>query len=307
MLTDPEVRQAVQAARHPLIHLRPALKLRSSRARRRLRARPRSPWLRRWGRGRDRAGLPTGRTPIPLYDALAARHERGAIDLSGPAASTSTSWCCRPRPADLPLLHGAPRLGPHRPEAGALRHPGRAAPDLEAECRRYEGAIEAAGGLDLACWVGRGRPRRVQHAGPDHPAHPRHPAAGRARGLARRPAGGVAAARAHHGASGPSQGAPPSWCSPLGRQGHGGPGALVRGPEDPAGPAPFSASTPTWRCCWTGSGLGALTRRQREEAPARYCAGVFPVQRLNERWNALASEKPRRKAASPMARLSSDR
>jgi glucosamine-6-phosphate deaminase len=27
--------------------------------------------------------LPTGRTAIPLYDALAARHERGAIDLSG--------------------------------------------------------------------------------------------------------------------------------------------------------------------------------------------------------------------------------
>ena len=27
--------------------------------------------------------LPTGRTPIPLYDAMAARHEKGAIDLSG--------------------------------------------------------------------------------------------------------------------------------------------------------------------------------------------------------------------------------
>jgi len=27
--------------------------------------------------------LPTGRTPIPLYDALASRHEKGAVDLSG--------------------------------------------------------------------------------------------------------------------------------------------------------------------------------------------------------------------------------
>ena len=46
--------------------------------------------------------------------------------------------------------------------------PNGAAADLEAECRRYEHAITAAGGLDLALLgVGRGRPHRVQHAGAD--------------------------------------------------------------------------------------------------------------------------------------------
>jgi len=95
--------------------------------------------------------LPTGRTPIPLYDALAARHERGAIDLSGargfnldelvlPAGDPRTfrSYMAR-------YAWGRTGLNPERceiPDGGAA--------DLEAECRRYEAAIEEAGGLDLA-------------------------------------------------------------------------------------------------------------------------------------------------------------
>src|SRR5262249_48479273 len=42
-------------------------------------------------------------------------------------------------------------------------------------------------------------------------------------------------------------------------------------------------------------------------AAFRNSAGVCPVQRLNERWNALASEKPSRKAASAIGRSSSAR
>ena len=95
--------------------------------------------------------LPTGRTPIPLYDALAARHQRGAIDLSG-ARGFNLDELVLP-PADPRTFrsymerHAWGRTGLKRercdiPDGGAA--------DLEAECRRYEAAIEAAGGIDLA-------------------------------------------------------------------------------------------------------------------------------------------------------------
>lgn len=38
----------------------------------------------------------------------------------------------------------------------------------------------------------------------------------------------------------------------------------------------------------------------------RTCEGVWPVQRLKARWNALGSEKPNRKATSPSARCLSE-
>jgi glucosamine-6-phosphate deaminase len=95
--------------------------------------------------------LPTGRTPIPLYDELARRHAAGAIRLS------------RARGFNLDEL-ALPRNDPRTFRAFMERHaweriglprercdiPDGAAPDLEAECRRYEDAIGAAGGLDLA-------------------------------------------------------------------------------------------------------------------------------------------------------------
>ena len=95
--------------------------------------------------------LPTGRTPIPLYDELARRHAAGAIDLT------------RARGFNLDEL-ALPRDDPRTFHAFMERHawgrtglsrercdiPDGAAPDLDAECRRYEDAISAAGGLDLA-------------------------------------------------------------------------------------------------------------------------------------------------------------
>jgi len=95
--------------------------------------------------------LPTGRTPIPLYDAMAARHEKGAIDLSG-ARGFNLDELALP-PADPRTFraymerHAWGRTGLKR-ERCAI--PDGGAADLEAECRRYEAAIEAAGGLDLA-------------------------------------------------------------------------------------------------------------------------------------------------------------
>jgi glucosamine-6-phosphate deaminase len=95
--------------------------------------------------------LPTGRTPIPLYDAVAARHQKGAIDLSGargfnldelvlPSSDPRTFRSYMER-------HAWGRTGLKRercdiPDGGAA--------DLEEECRRYEAAMEAAGGIDLA-------------------------------------------------------------------------------------------------------------------------------------------------------------
>jgi glucosamine-6-phosphate deaminase len=95
--------------------------------------------------------LPTGRTPVPLYDELAARHARGAADLSRVRGFNLD---------ELVLPHGDPRtfrafMEQHAWGRTGLRRdrcdiPDGAAPDLEAECRRYEHAIAAAGGLDLA-------------------------------------------------------------------------------------------------------------------------------------------------------------
>ena len=95
--------------------------------------------------------LPTGRTPIPLYDALAARRDRGAIDLSG-ARGFNLDELALP-PADPRTFrsymerHAWGRTGLKR-ERCAIPDGGAAA--LEEECRRYEAAIEEAGGLDLA-------------------------------------------------------------------------------------------------------------------------------------------------------------
>jgi glucosamine-6-phosphate deaminase len=94
-------------------------------------------------------GLPTGRTPLGLYREL--RERSGGIDWSrvrtfnldefaGLAASNPNSYRAFMQaelfdhvsidPANIGFLHGA-------------------APDLKAECRRYEDAIAAAGGIDL--------------------------------------------------------------------------------------------------------------------------------------------------------------
>jgi glucosamine-6-phosphate deaminase len=94
--------------------------------------------------------LPTGRTPIPLYHALAARHDKGAVDLSRARGFNLD---------ELVLPVGDPRTFRSYMErlawgrTGLKRErcdiPDGGAPDLESECRRYEAAIEAAGGLDL--------------------------------------------------------------------------------------------------------------------------------------------------------------
>lgn len=96
-------------------------------------------------------GLPTGRTPIRLYHELGRLHQSGAADFSG-----VTTF-------NLDEFLGIPPEHPGSYRSFMQEHffsrvnipPGRihllngTAPDPDAECRRYESAIEEAGGIDL--------------------------------------------------------------------------------------------------------------------------------------------------------------
>jgi glucosamine-6-phosphate deaminase len=96
-------------------------------------------------------GLPTGRTPIPIYRRLAALVTKGAADFSRVTTFNLDEF------VGLPPDHpGSYRAFMHRHVLGPLRiDPERAhfldgvAPDLDAECERYEAAIAAEGGIDI--------------------------------------------------------------------------------------------------------------------------------------------------------------
>ena len=96
-------------------------------------------------------GLPTGRTPIPLYRELVRLHQAGGIDFSR-AATFNLDEFLGLSPRD-PRSYRAfmqrhlfdhVNLPPRRIQFlnGATR-------DVDRECRRYERAIERAGGIDL--------------------------------------------------------------------------------------------------------------------------------------------------------------
>jgi glucosamine-6-phosphate deaminase len=95
--------------------------------------------------------LPTGRTPVPLYDELARRRAAGWDGLASARGFNLD---------EVVLPAGDPRsfhafMGRHAWGRTGLRRercdiPDGAARDLEAECRRYEAALAVAGGIDLA-------------------------------------------------------------------------------------------------------------------------------------------------------------
>jgi glucosamine-6-phosphate deaminase len=96
-------------------------------------------------------GLPTGRTPIPLYRELVRLHRAGRVDFG------------RATTFNLDEFLGIAATDPHSYRAFMQRHlfacvnlaPRRihfldgATRDAAAECRRYERAIDRAGGIDL--------------------------------------------------------------------------------------------------------------------------------------------------------------
>ena len=95
--------------------------------------------------------LPTGRTPIPFYDELAARHAVGSLDLTR-ARGFNLDEVVLPRhdPRTFRAFmeqHAWGRTGLRRDRCDI---PDGEAPDLEAECVRYERAITDAGGIGVA-------------------------------------------------------------------------------------------------------------------------------------------------------------
>ena len=95
--------------------------------------------------------LPTGRTPIPFYDELAARSAAGRLDLTR-ARGFNLDELVLPRhdPRTFRAFmeqHAWGRTGLRRDRCDI---PDGAAPDLEAECLRYERALTDAGGIGVA-------------------------------------------------------------------------------------------------------------------------------------------------------------
>jgi len=96
-------------------------------------------------------GLPTGRTPIPLYRELVRLHRTGRADFSRATTFNLDEFVGLERD-DPRGYHGFMRrhLFDHinlEPRRTHLLNG--AAPDLDKECVRYERAIEKAGGIDL--------------------------------------------------------------------------------------------------------------------------------------------------------------
>ncbi len=95
--------------------------------------------------------LPTGRTPIPFYADLQARHARGELKLASASAFNLDELILPPEDPrtfrSFMERHAWRKIG-LAPERCAIPNP--LAGDLAGECVRYEAAIVAAGGIDLA-------------------------------------------------------------------------------------------------------------------------------------------------------------
>lgn len=101
--------------------------------------------------------MPTGKTPIGLYGELVRRSHLGVLDLTEARIFNLDEYCGIPA-ADPSSF--AATLHRHLIEPCGLRAAqvclfDGAATDLEAECRRYERALAACGGIDL-CVLGVG-------------------------------------------------------------------------------------------------------------------------------------------------------
>ncbi len=96
-------------------------------------------------------GLPTGSSPLGLYDRLAALHGRGALSFRDVVTFNMDEYVGLPE--DHPQSyhsfmrdHLFSRVDLQATNTNILNGN---APDLDAECARYEAAIAAAGGIDL--------------------------------------------------------------------------------------------------------------------------------------------------------------
>jgi len=96
-------------------------------------------------------GLPTGSSPLGMYERLVALHRRGALSFRDVVTFNMDEYVGIPE--DHPQSYHTfmrERLFSHVDiPASSTNILNGNAPDLEAECARYEAAIVAAGGIDL--------------------------------------------------------------------------------------------------------------------------------------------------------------
>ncbi len=96
-------------------------------------------------------GLATGSTPIPTYRELIRLHREGVLDFSSATSFNLDEYCrlqenhpCSYHRFMREQLFDHVNFGP-----GSTHVPDGNAPDLAAECARYDQAIARAGGIDL--------------------------------------------------------------------------------------------------------------------------------------------------------------
>lgn len=96
-------------------------------------------------------GLATGSSPVPIYQELAARVASGELDLSRVRffALDEYAGLGASHPMSYRYFLDEHVVGPCRLDPAQLRVLNGRAEDLDHECRDYEAAITAAGGIDL--------------------------------------------------------------------------------------------------------------------------------------------------------------
>jgi glucosamine-6-phosphate deaminase len=96
-------------------------------------------------------GLPTGRTPVAAYAELRRLHAAGDVDFSRVTTFNLDEFAgVRPsHPGSFRRFMDEHLFNAVNLDASRIHFLNGAAPDLDAECDRYEAAINAAGGMDL--------------------------------------------------------------------------------------------------------------------------------------------------------------
>lgn len=96
-------------------------------------------------------GLATGRTPIRLYHELGTLHAHGQADFSRATTFNLDEFAGIPsdHPGSYRVFMNEHLFSRVNLPPGNIHFLDGAAEDAEAECRRYEAAIAAAGGIDL--------------------------------------------------------------------------------------------------------------------------------------------------------------
>ncbi|MCX6498203.1 MAG: glucosamine-6-phosphate deaminase [Arthrobacter sp.] len=96
-------------------------------------------------------GLATGSSPVPVYEELVRRHERGGLDFSRARAFTLDEYVGLPagHPESYREVIRRDFTGRVNFSQSNVLGPDGEATDIPAACRAFEDAIRAAGGVDL--------------------------------------------------------------------------------------------------------------------------------------------------------------